>query len=78
MFILNAIQSAVHSFIIFNKYKIKHYEKYKFSIRNGSYGLIFTSCKENKQQTVGSYVVYVDSLENVAQKMLKQTGLQSN
>jgi hypothetical protein len=38
----------------------------------------FTSCKENKQQTVESYVVYVDSLENVAQKMLKQTGLQSN
>jgi hypothetical protein len=32
---------------------------------------------ETANQTVESYVVYVDSLENVAQKMLKQTGLQS-
>jgi hypothetical protein len=32
--------------------------------------------KEEANKTVESYVVYVDSLENVAQKMLKQTGLQ--
>jgi hypothetical protein len=48
-------------------------------VENGSYGLV--SCKTKKKEeankTVESYVVYVDSLENVAQKMLKQTGLQS-
>jgi hypothetical protein len=55
--------------VIFNKPN----EKYQFSIRNGGY-LRITSCKdENRRskQTVDSYVVYVDSLENVVQKMLK-------
>jgi hypothetical protein len=42
--------------------------------------IVWLSCKmkktEETNKTVDSYVVYVDSLENVAQKMLRQIGLQ--
>jgi hypothetical protein len=51
-----------HFAVIFNKSK---YEKYQFSIRNGGYQIHLVKMKDRRNKTVDSYVVYVDSLENV-------------